>query len=398
MRILYLNHTAHVSGAERSLLALIGGIAGRASVAAAGPRGPLTDACAALDVPVHPVPGTDGSLKLHPRYTTQTLIDLARAAGAVRRLVTRHGFDVVHANSIRAGLVAAMAGVGGGAPAVVHVRDCLPDGAVTDATRRLLCARMAAVIANSAYTLERFAVPGVRAITRVIHNPVDLNAMDQGRLDRETARRRLGLPPASGPVLGVVAQLTPWKAQDDAVRIVAALRASHPDIQLLLVGSAKFVSRATRYDNRAYVDALVTMIREHELQDHVRLLGERDDVPAILAALDLLLLPSWEEPFGRAVAEGMAMGVPVAATSVGGPREILDDGVEGLLMAPHDPDAWARALAPLLGRPARLAAMGRAGRERAARDLGVPAHVERVLEVYDRIVCDSHRISAPSSH
>jgi glycosyltransferase involved in cell wall biosynthesis len=92
------------------------------------------------------------------------------------------------------------------------------------------------------------------------------------------------------------------------------------------------------------------------------------------------------------------MGVPVAATSVGGPREILDDGVEGLLMAPHDPDAWARALAPLLGRPARLAAMGRAGRERAARDLGVPAHVERVLEVYDRIVCDSHRISAPSSH
>jgi glycosyltransferase involved in cell wall biosynthesis len=398
VKILYLNHTAHVSGAERSLLTLLGGIGGRASVAAACPRGPLADACAALDVRVHPVPGTDGSLKLHPRYTTQTLLDLARAAGAVRRLVARHRFDIVHANSIRAGLVAAMAGIGDGAPAVVHVRDCLPDGAVTDATRRVLCARTAAVIANSAYTLERFAVPGVKAFTRVIHNPVDLKRMDEARVDRETARRRLGLHPTSGPVLGVVAQLTPWKAQDDAVRIVAALRASHPDIQLLLAGSAKFVSRATRYDNRAFVGSLVTLIRENELEDRVHLLGERDDVPAILAALDVLLLPSWEEPFGRAVAEGMAMGVPVAATSVGGPREILDDGVEGLLLPPQDPDAWARALAPLLDRPARLSAMGRAGRERAARDLDVPAHVERVLEVYDRVVCQSHRISAASSH
>ena len=62
-------------------------------------------------------------------------------------------------------------------------------------------------------------------------------------------------------------------------------------------------------------------------------LGEREDVPELIRALDILLLPSWEEPFGRALIEAMALEVPVIATSVGGPAEILDDGREGFLRA-----------------------------------------------------------------
>jgi len=83
----------------------------------------------------------------------------------------------------------------------------------------------------------------------------------------------------------------------------------------------------------------------------VRWLGERDDVPAILAAVDVLLVPSWSEPFGRIVVEGMAMGCLVAATAAGGPAEIITDGVDGLLLAPHEPVRWAHALRAAIGDP-----------------------------------------------
>ena len=115
-------------------------------------------------------------------------------------------------------------------------------------------------------------------------------------------------------------------------------------------------------------------MRERGLERHVLWLGERADVPAILAAVDVLLVPSWEEPFGRVVVEGMAMGCLVAATAVGGPAEVVTGGVDGLLLAPRDPQGWARSLGAILADPdalrgIRLAApraAARFGRERFA--------------------------------
>lgn len=92
--------------------------------------------------------------------------------------------------------------------------------------------------------------PGFPARARAIHNAVDLERFDPARIERSEARAELGLDPA-GVVLAVVAQLTPWKAQDGAVRIVRLLKDAHPGIRLLLAGSAKFVAGTTRYDNLA---------------------------------------------------------------------------------------------------------------------------------------------------
>ena len=267
---------------------------------------------------------------------------------------------------------------------VVHVRDVLPPGRVSDATLRLIAARANVVVANSRYTAEsvRRAAPSARI--EVVHNPVDLARFDPRLIDRERARSRLGLAGEREVLLGVVAQLSPWKGQHTAVEALRLVREQGLDAHLLLVGSAKFVARATRFDNEAYVAGLRAQIAAAGLDDRVSFLGERDDVPELVRRLDILLLPSEEEPFGRALIEAMALGVPVLATDVGGPPEIVQDGREGYLLPPDRPEAWAQAILRIAASPDRGGAMGRAGRVRAEQEFSVQRHVQAMLDVYRR--------------
>jgi glycosyltransferase involved in cell wall biosynthesis len=239
------------------------------------------------------------------------------------------------------------------------------------------------LIANSEHTRRRLGPIGRRA--HVVHNAFDSTRVEAAADRRQEARERLGLDGES-PVLAVVAQITPWKGQDDAIEIAAALRRRHRGLRLLLVGAMKFDSAATRHDNGAYLRQLHRRVELGALADTVSFLGERDDVPRILPAVDLLLAPSWEEPFGRSVIEAMAAGVPVVATRVGGTAEIIDDGRTGLLLPPRRPGLWTARIDQLLKAPERLEAMGRAARIEAHGRFGSERHVDRVTSVYDAMV------------
>ena len=392
MNVLYVNHTEVVSGAERSLLSLLAGLSPEVSPLVASPRGRLEQAVRDLGLPTTAITGTAGSLRLHPLHTPQALAELSIAGAQVRLAARRHRADVVHANSIRAGIVLALAGPMRAAK-VVHVRDCLPPGAVSTATLRLIAATATTVVANSRYTAEavRAVAPGARL--EVLYNPVDLERFDPASIDRERARAVLGDAGAHDLLLGVVGQLSPWKGQDTAIEALALACAAGLDAHLLLVGSAKFVARATRFDNRRYLAHLHSLVADAGLQERVSWLGEREDVPELMRALDVLLLPSWEEPFGRALIEAMALGVPVLATDVGGPAEIIEDGREGYLLAPREPQAWARAIGQIAERPDRGREMGRAGRARVERDFTVARHVADTLAVYRRAVARASAVA-----
>jgi L-malate glycosyltransferase len=381
VRVLYVNHTAIVSGGEHSLLALLGSLPAEIEPLVATPRGDLMDAVRALGIPVRAIAGTAGSLRLHPVHTTRALTEMGFAATQVRRAAKDHRADIVHANSIRAGIVLALARPPGAAR-VSHVRDCLPPGPVSTATLRFLAAGSTAVVANSAFTAARVRAAAPSAALHVIHNPVDLARFDPARIDRNTARSALGETSTRRPLLGVVAQITPWKGQHTAVEVLRRVREDGLDAHLLLIGAAKFLDSATRFDNAAYVAGLREQIARAGLEDRVSWLGQRDDVPELMRALDVLLLPSEEEPFGRAVIEAMALEVPVLATRVGGPAEIIDHGVEGRLLDPADPQAWAQAVVEIAADPERARAMGRAGRARAERDFSVIHHVTEVVRLY----------------
>lgn len=387
-RVLYVNHTGHLGGGERSLLALLDGLDGAVELQVACPEGPLFDEVEKSGHTAVVIRGTEGSLRLHPVETPIAVGELGYTARQIVRVAREFGADLLHANSIRAGISAGVAARVSRTPAVVHLRDRLPAGPLSTLTYDLLARTAAQVVANSRYTAERYPDGHGEDVVRVVHNPVDLTRFDPDRIRRDEARSQLGLG-ADQPVLGMVAQITPWKAQDDAIRICSQLREVHPDVRLLIVGSAKFVSRATRFDNVRYLEDLKALAGELDVSDNVLFMGEREDVPEILRALDVLLMPSWEEPFGRAIIEGMAMRLPVIATDVGGPNEILADGRTGLLLPPRAPDLWARATADLLDRPERRAELGRNASIEVSERFGLAQHVRAVLEIYDEVLSRS---------
>jgi L-malate glycosyltransferase len=379
--VLYVNQTAQVSGAERSLLTLLEGLPAEAGAALACPYGDLAEAAVRLEVPVLPIPGTDASFRMHPLHTSRAALELRRSSHAVRAVVRSRRPGVVHANTTRAGLISLAARRRGGPPLLVHIRDWVPDGAVPRLTLRTLARGADLVVANSRWIAEQVRRAAPSARVQVIHNPVDLRRFDPGAVDRRAAREALGLSDAD-LALAVVAQLTPWKGQDDAVRVVAALAERGVSARLVLGGSAKFVAAGTRFDNRAFEQQLVDLVRALGVEDRVIFAGEREDVPDLLGAVDVLLVPSWREAFGRIAAEAMAMGRPVVATDVGGPAEIVRDGVDGLLLAPRDPARWADAVERLLADPDLRKQMGESGRERARAEFGAERHVAALLDAY----------------
>ncbi len=382
VRVLVVNQTAACSGAEHSLLTLLAAL-GPADVAVtvASPVGLLSERVAALSGVRHvPIAGTEASFRLNLRTTPPELVALARSAWQVARAARRTGADVVHANTTRAGLIAIAARAFGAPAPLVHVRDWAPPGRAADAVLRVVARGAGAIVANSTYVAEQFARVGAADRVQVIHNPVDLSRFDPSIRDRAAARADLGLG-IDELVAGVVGQLTPWKGQDDAVRALAVTRESVPGARLVVAGSAKFATAAARFDNAGYAAELQQLPAKLELAEAVSLLGEVEDVPGVLAALDVLLVPSWEEAFGRVVVEGMAMGLPVIATSNGGPPEIIRDGQTGFILDPQQPAVWGALLAELLADPARRAQIGQAAHA-AAQRFAPQAHAAAILDVY----------------
>jgi glycosyltransferase involved in cell wall biosynthesis len=189
-------------------------------------------------------------------------------------------------------------------------------------------------------------------------------------------RHELGIPP-DDPVVGSVGTLREEKRFDVLVRAAAELVTRRPGTRVLIVGDGP---------ERPRLEALVA---ELGLTGGVRLLGAREDVPEVLAALDVAVTCSDFEGTPLSVLEYMEAGLPVVATRVGGLTGLVEDGVNGLLVPRRDPAALAEALDALLGDPARRRAMGVAGRERRRADFDLDMMVARVEELYERLFATS---------
>jgi L-malate glycosyltransferase len=381
MRILFTNHTSSWSGAEASLMRVVEGLRDGHDLTVACPAdGPLTEAVERAGARWLPIPPVDVSLRPHPVHTTSGLLRMRAAGEALARASMDCRAEVIHANTPRAGLVAALARRHGAPPIVLRAHEHLPPSRMGHAARSVIVRTASSVAAVSDYTAAAFNEGLPRPIATRVYNSIDHGRFDRTRVTGAGLRRQLGLP-SRALLLGEIAQITPWKGQDTAIRALAQLRDGGLDAHLVLVGSVVFGGKAVRHDNNAFRDELVRLAGELGVAGAVHFLGQRTDVPGIVKDLDLTLLPSWEEPFGLATVESLAMGTPPLVGSVGAGPELVRDGVTGRVLPPKLPELWAAAARELLEDPVkrrRLAARGPA----AAAPYSDDVHASEMLALY----------------
>lgn len=279
-----------------------------------------------------------------------------RAIRALRRLIKHEGVGLVFGNMPMGHVFGALAAVGTGAKAVWFEQG-VPDR--PDLIGRLASRLPAETIFVSSEAARRAqARLSPKRRIRVVTLGVDLGRFNPDSIPRGRVHRELNLDCAS-PVVACVARLQRWKGQTLFLQVAAHVAAGHREAHFVLVGGTLFGLE------EAYARELRQEAARLLPASHVHFLGHRDDLPEILADVDIVVhSPALPEPFGLVLLEAMAMRVPVVATNAGGPAEIVVDGETGYLVPPGDVEGLAHAITSLLDDPKLRKTMGGAGRER----------------------------------
>lgn len=296
----------------------------------------------------------------------------------VRRLareLRRHDVDIVHTNSLKTHVLGGLAARMTGKPLVWDVRDILDPGPACRLLLRIARLTRPHIVAMSAAVAE--FLKSAHCDTTVVHGGRSpehfVKAEPSSRL-----RAELGL--AEGDeVITVIARLTPWKGHMVLLDAFRAVHAERPQARLLVVGSPTFWEET-------YLHELQERAEELGCAEAVRWLGFRSDIPELLALSDMMVLPSFKEPFGIVVVEAMIAAKPVVACDSGGPPEIVEDGVTGLIVPTAKVGPLADAMLELLGDPERARQMGEAGRQRALTHFDIRVGVRKIEQLYEQIM------------
>ncbi len=362
--VLYISHSAELYGAEQCLLLLLNSLdRERFYPIVVLPRdGPLKQKLADMSVPVEIVPTMRGWLSRKSRiwrlFLMIAIIPFTLASVLrLRRIISSRSVDLVHTNSlvvIDGALAARLSGI----PHVWHAREIL----IPETSHKFFLGPQAAifiikclsdrVIAISEAVYQDYRLGPQHSYVQVIYDGVPTNT-GQPTNCGHNIRSELGISNDT-PLIGEIAQVQAVKGYEDFVMAAAIVRQVIRDAIFIGVGDS---SEA----DLAYKQRVLDLIKQYDLERAFKLVGFRDDVSEIIAALDLVVLPSHYEPFGRVLIEAMAAGKPVVGTRVGGIPEIIKDGVTGLLVPPGSPNALAKAIVGILQNPAASHQMGQSG-------------------------------------
>jgi glycosyltransferase involved in cell wall biosynthesis len=236
---------------------------------------------------------------------------------------------------------------------------------------RRLHSSMTAVLGNSRSVVRELQDQEHVPLQKLglIYNGLDLSRFTTLEA-RQQARGHLGLAP-DGLLFVTIANLIPYKGHSDLLAALGQAKSRLPEKwRLLVVGRDDGIGTDLKHRAAAL-----------DIADHVDFMGSRSDIPRLLAAADIGLLCSHQEGFSNALLEGMAAGLPMIATTVGGNAEAVQDSLTGLLVPPKDPDRLAQALLRLAVDPGLRVRLGVAARERMFQHFSL----DRCVESYDTL-------------
>jgi len=380
IRILFYNHTGKVSGAEQMLLLILAKLDRNRfeSVVLCPNDDTLARDVQGLGLNTESCPDLNARFTLRVDLIVKYLRSFAKVIQSVRTTVIKVQPDLVHANSIRAGLVVSVATIGLKTRVVWHLHDLLPSHPLSVLIRgfALLYPRTV-MIAVSQAVADNFGgrFVSLRNRVSVILNGIDTEKFAPVEGRREETRKELGFD-ESEFVVGIVGLLTPRKGQLGLIRSFAQVLRRVPKAKLLIVGGAVFNKDAE------YEALLKTTANDLGISKNVQFLGVRKDVPAIMQGLDLFVANSSVEPFGLVIVEALSAGAPVLSSISGGIPEVVQCGRSGWLIEYGDEALMTEAIVKLAQTPRIREKLSEEGRKRS-RDFTAARFMNELQTFYE---------------
>jgi len=396
LKILFYNHTGQVGGAERLLLTLLQRLdRSRFAPVLVCPReGPLQELANQTGVKIETIDGLKARFTWRVDHLLRYLYSFAQVMLELRKRVIEVNPGLLHANSVRAGLVATVATFGLQQRVVWHVHDLLPRHPLNPFIRAIAWSsqrtRVVAVARASADRLVgKFA--GLRNRLTIIPNAIDADKFHADITARQRIRNELKIA-EDAPVIGMVGRLTPSKGQLELVRLFPKVLTRFPNARLVIAGAPAFNKE---YE---YAQLLERTIGDLQIANHVLMLGSREDVADIMQSLDVLVVNSASEACSLVILEAMACGKPVLATSTGGTPEIIEHRKTGWLVPWGNQDALIDGILNLIHQPE----LGRRLADEARRRVASTFSLERLMTDLHRFYldtcCDPSALEAETSH
>ncbi len=305
------------------------------------------------------------------------LLDLKRLVCLTRYLRRGH-FDLVQCHLGYSNIVGVLAARLAGLPAIgtLHSTGNLSDYPhpqilwLESQVLRFLAQRVIAVGQTVADAFRsRLAPKEIQVIVNPAPPPVSLTPEQ-----RQVVRQEMGCE-NSCPILISVGRFAPPKGYHDLVQALSILKQTHPNFVMLMAGDGPLF------------DEIRQLAIQKGLEEHIRFLGFRDDVPRLLTASDIFVSSSHWEGLPLAVLEAMQAGLPVVATAVGDIPYVVGQEA-GMIVPPRAPERLAEALASLLDSPSRRAEMGRAAFERVRREYSSEAWIQKMMHLYQEVLAE----------
>jgi glycosyltransferase involved in cell wall biosynthesis len=364
LKVLQLIPTLDRSGAEKQMALLAAGLPRdrfRVEVAALTRLGPLEGDLGAAGVPV---------AKVGKRFKLDPI-----AFGKLYGLLKRGKFDIIQTWIYAANSYGRAAARLAGVPVVVTAEMAVDlwKGPGSLALDRRLARWTDRVVGNSRAVVDFYRKAGIpEAKLEMIYSGIPEPAPAP---DSRGTRLALGIAPEA-PVALFAGRLAPQKGLIDLLNAVDVLLHVRPDLVTLIAGDGP-----QRWE-------LEDLARRYRIDHAVRFLGHREDVPALMAACDLFVLPSLYEGLPNVVLEAQQAGKPVVATAAPGTTEAIRDGETGLLVPPSDQVALARAIRRVIEDRGLAASLGEAGRAAVARDFRASDMIDRFAALYERLAAE----------
>jgi glycosyltransferase involved in cell wall biosynthesis len=304
-------------------------------------------------------------------------VQIFRAIFHLWRVALSHKPDVLHAYLPLTNFLGALAARLAGVNIVITSRRAL--GKHQDRHQLwMLFDRMAnrlstfVTVNSKAVGLDTIARDGIAPDKLVlINNGLDFAAYDELAKGAERIRQSLGLDEDTIGILSA-GNLIPYKGYGDLFQAIARLKPGTRPLRFFIAGRDDGIG-----------GELKRKLRDLHIADRVVFLGQYDNVPRLMAAMDMFVMPSHEEGFSNALLEAMAAGLPIITTRVGGNPEALEDGLYGDLVPPHDPAVLAEAIEKVINSLDRARITGRKGAQHVRSRYGAEVMVQSYIALYD---------------